>query len=71
MSKFNEDEYRNKQLNKYLDGDDSTNSNCCNAAILEDSDICSECGEHCVTITEEYENAMYDKADAEHEERKM
>lgn len=67
---MSEDTYRDNQLNKYLDGDDSQNSNCCNAAILEDSDICSECNEHCVTIAEDYENAMCDKMDEEREERR-
>jgi len=25
-------------------------SNCCNAPIKEDSDICSQCGEHCKEV---------------------
>ena len=28
-------------------------SNCCCAPIYEDSDICSECKEHCATMEEE------------------
>ena len=64
---FNEDGYRNNQLNKHLEEDNSELSNCCNAEILEDSDVCSECMEHCVTVTEDYENAMCDKADSERE----
>lgn len=28
-------------------------SNCCQAGIIENSDICSECGEHCEEIGEE------------------
>ena len=66
---INEDTYRNNQLDKYLDGDDSTNSNCCHAAILEDSDICSECREHCVTVAEEYEIAMSNRMDEERESK--
>ena len=30
-------------------------SNCCTAIIYEDSDICSACKEHCVSIDEEEE----------------
>lgn len=66
MSKFNEDEYRNNQQKKHLEEDESQNSNCCNAEIYI-GDICSECSEHCVTVTEEHENAMWDKGDAERE----
>jgi len=27
-------------------------SNCCGAPVYDDSDICSDCGEHCGLITE-------------------
>lgn len=67
MSRFNEDQYRNNQLNKHLEDDESQNSNCCNAELIGESDICSECLEHCVTISQDYENAMCDKGDAERE----
>lgn len=30
-------------------------SNCCEAPVYGDSDICSECGEHCEIIPEEEE----------------
>ena len=63
---FNEDEYRNNQLNKHLEDDESELSNCCNADILSNG-LCSRCLEHCITNTDEYENAMCDKADSERE----
>jgi hypothetical protein len=28
-------------------------SNCCSAPVYEDTDICSECGEHCERIVED------------------
>lgn len=66
MSNFNEDDYRNNQLNKHLDGDEN-NSACCDSAFIEDTDICSECGEHSESITDAYEKAMCDRADAQRE----
>ena len=77
MASFNEDKYMDRKLNKYLDSleDNEEVSNCCGAELLEETDICSECNEHCGIISlaewkyEEYENAMCDKADAERDER--
>jgi len=74
---FNEDEYRNKQLNKYLqECDDSEEvSNCCGAPLFDDTIICSKCKEQSdiISIGEwnmiQYENAMWDKADAERDDR--
>ena len=37
----------------HLDDDIGNLSNCCTAIIYEDSDICSACKEHCVSIDEE------------------
>lgn len=65
---FNEDAYRDRQLNKYLEEDEGVLSNCCGALILEGTDICSECLEHCVTKTEEAEMARDDAGDAKLEE---
>ncbi len=28
-------------------------SNCCNSKILDDSDLCSKCKEHCISICDE------------------
>ncbi|NOQ31139.1 MAG: hypothetical protein GQ570_08465 [Helicobacteraceae bacterium] len=50
---FDEDAYRNQQLNEYLEGRDDEISNCCSAWFLEDSDICSECLEHAISIADE------------------
>ena len=51
---FNEDEYQSNQLNKYLDQQDLDNeevSNCCCAPVYTESDICSDCRDHCMVIT--------------------
>jgi len=75
---FNEDDYRDRQLNKYLEKQEGYTlvSNCCGAEIYdEDSTICPECKEHCKIITQGdydtdlYEQAMEDKADALRDER--
>ena len=78
MSKFNEDEYRDNQLNKHLaEQDVRILSNCCGAELLGDTEICSDCIEHCSPtredeyLADEYENAMCDKADAERDEGKQ
>ena len=50
--KFNEDEYQNNILNKYLDEQDYDVSNCCGATIEdENNDICPDCGEHCLVVS--------------------
>ena len=36
-------------------------SNCCNAVLYNDSDVCTECGEHCSTNFDK----MQDKYDEE------
>ena len=58
---------QDKLLNDYLDGTNDELSNCCEAFFIEDSDICSDCLEHAVTMTEAYENYQCDKADSERE----
>jgi len=67
MRAFNEDRYRDMQLQKYLEPDTSELSNCCDEEIDEHTGLCSRCKEPCITNTEEYENAMEDKADAQRE----
>jgi len=72
---FNEDKYRDNQLNKHLEQQEQneTVSECCGAEAEEriDCDECSECGECCRTITrgeyacDEYQSAMEDRADAQ------
>lgn len=32
-------------------------SDCCNASLHDESDVCSKCGEHCVPIPESLEEA--------------
>ena len=40
-------------------------SDCCGASIVEETDVCSECEEHCVVITNDgFE--IYDKIEAQH-----
>ena len=69
---MNEDEFRNQELNKYLDQEEADNtevSNCCGAIIYDDSDICSDCKEHCVIqsqadyMFDAHQAAIEDKAD--------
>ena len=53
------DEYKKEQLiedGKYEAdevGHSNVMSNCCDAPIYEDTDICSKCKEHCESIEEE------------------
>ncbi len=55
MPESNQDLHQDRQLEKHLEGDNSDLSNCCEAIIYENSDVCSDCKEHCVTISEELE----------------
>jgi len=59
----NEDQLRDLELRKYLDEAGGNYSNCCNAPMIEETDICSECGEHSESITDSYENAMYERGE--------
>ena len=52
---MNQDQHKDLQLDKYLNGDNSELSNCCEATIYENSDICSDCKEPCITVSEEFE----------------
>ena len=63
-----EDEYRDRQLAKYLDEYDDQLSNCCDAMIYPDTDICSACKEHCVSHAEYAEQCRDDIGDAKREE---
>ena len=65
---FDEDAYRDKQLNRYLEQGEGESSNCCEADILEDSGICSECREHCVSKSEKQANYLDDISDMKYEE---
>ena len=47
------DHQRDQKLNKHLEADDGELSNCCSERIFEDTDICSHCGDHCVTLAYE------------------
>ncbi len=72
---FDEDEYRNQQLNKYLDEGDMSDpvSSCCGVPIIENTDLCSDCQEHCSEVEigafmhDKHVAYMEDVADAEHE----
>ena len=70
MPEFNQDLHQDRLLEKHLQGDDGELSNCCQAIILEDSDICSECGKGCVTVSEDYEQRRDEEADARYEQRR-
>ena len=69
---MNEDQWRNQQLNKYLDYEEC--SNCCGSSLIDETDICMECNEHCTVVSledfrrEEKENYLIDKADMERSE---
>jgi len=72
---FNEDEYKNNEINKYLAQQEGYEevSDCCGAEVEYNEDnesyICSNCGSECNIQSlsdfqhDEYENAMEDKAD--------
>ena len=61
------DNYLEQQTRKYLDGTEDELSNCCNAFFEEESDLCSECQEHAISIADDRYNAMEDKADEQRE----
>lgn len=65
---------RERQLRKYLDGleesEDMELSNCCNAQICQDSDICCDCKEHCTTKAQEAELSRDDYYDQKMEEER-
>ena len=76
---FNEDEYRDRQLNKYLDQQDLENeevSNCCGSNICDESDICCDCRDHCTVISkadylfDEQCSMAEERGDAEMEARR-
>ena len=72
------DDYRDRQLEKYLDSRDYDCSDCCGAEVIEEDDEyhelenfkCSKCSEYCGVIAigefnySKYMSAMEDKADA-------
>ena len=68
MAKFDEDAYRDRQLHKYLEENTGEMSNCCDAPICEESDVCCECKEHCVTNNDAKEMARDDYGDQKMEE---
>jgi len=45
LGSFNEDDYRDRQLNKYLERGEEELSICCDAEIT-DQGLCSDCLEH-------------------------
>ena len=69
LGSFNEDDYRNRQLDKYLEELEVEMSNCCDAFITDEG-LCSECLEHVTTEAERREEAMWDRSDIEHERRR-
>ena len=42
-----------EEINGFDDLYPSGTSNCCGAPVYSDTDICTECGEHCETEKEE------------------
>jgi len=74
MPKFDEDTYRNNQLDKYLrEISEEPISNCCGVYVLENTDICSKCLEHCEATTAEdrYQDHLNEQADIERDEEKL
>ncbi len=65
---FDEDAYKDEQLNKHLADMELAEivSNCCGAPIIENTDICSQCGEHC--SEQELGEYMYDVQQAAEED---
>ena len=63
-----EDEWRDKQLNEYLNEYDDQLSNCCDAMIYPDTDICSACKDNCVTHAQYQEQLRDGRGDAQYEE---
>lgn len=63
-----EDEYRNKQLDKYLDSRDYEVSKCCGDYIVEDTDLCNKCNEHCDAIS--IGDWNYNQIEQKHEDEK-
>jgi hypothetical protein len=70
MLGFNEDAYRDRQLNRYLEQGSDQNSSCCNAPFIEGTDTCSECMEDAIAIFDAEEAAYWDKGDQEYERRR-
>ena len=70
MGPFDEDTYRDRQTNKYLDSleDEGSLSSCCNAKFIEETDLCSQCEEHASTNDEYAEQVRDDNGDAKFEE---
>jgi len=65
------DSYLDRQLEKHNNEQEMAIevSNCCGEQMIDDSDICTHCGEHCESLPlgehlyNEKENAECDKAD--------
>ena len=70
MKEADWDSYLERQTEQYMTRGDQYLSNCCNAEIYEDSDICTECKEHCVTVEEEKQMCMDEIGDQKMEERR-
>ena len=67
---FNEDDYRNQQLERHLAEQDMGElvSNCCGEPIIEEPiDVCSNCREHCKVV--EMGEYMYEYRLAAEEDR--
>lgn len=63
MMSFDEDAYMDRLVEQHMTGNDDEFSDCCGADILRGG-ICSECMEHCQSISDQKENAMWEAADA-------
>lgn len=57
---MSKDEHDDMQLDKYLEPNTDEFSNCCNA-VIEDTGLCSECLEHCISNKDAHENAMIER----------
>ena len=67
------DSYLDRQLEKHYKEEEASEevSNCCGEPVYDETDICSDCEEHCDIITlgefmtDSYESARADAADAQ------
>ena len=53
--KRQEEKDREDQIQESIDCQSYNNSNCCDAEIYDETDVCSSCKEHCGTMCEDCE----------------
>ena len=63
----NQDHQRDLQLADHLDEHSADNSTCCDAPMIENTDLCSDCKEHSQSYRDMYEQSMSDRMEADKE----